>query len=161
MNLQQKAKTRRLIPPNPLSFKQLPHHNSSTPYVPEVHFIEPKMRAGVALLSAFSAGIVQSAAQEAFVYTFGDPQTPPNNIANLPVIAPETARLVLAQRLGVSQYHNLGTTGDITLDLVAQLGGAHHVLFKDDKEDDEIRRVLVIVEGIESPESEFELFYLY
>ena len=108
------------------------------------------MRVGITLISALSVGIIQAVTRDASVYTFGDSVSPPNDVA---LIAPETARLVLAQRLGVSQYHRLSGADDSTLDLLAQLGGRHNALFKDDRREDEIRRILVVVEGIENPES--------
>ena len=113
------------------------------------------MRVGITLVSALCAGIAQAFAQEALVYTFSDSPARPNDIA---VIAPQTARLILTQRLGVSQYHSLSGADDSTLELVAQFGGTHNLLFKDEKKD-EIRRILVIVEGIENPESRTDAYY--
>ena len=112
------------------------------------------MRSLGGLLWAFIAFRTYAASPEALVYTFpdGGPQESP------PSICPNDARLLLAHRLGVSEYHSIGDVGDSTLELLNTYGGKSRLLSNDASRSSYPyppsgpRRLLVFVEGVEYPE---------
>ena len=69
-----------------------------------------------------------------------------------PSISPSEARLLFAQRLGLSNYHSLGDVSDSTLEFLNTFVGPQKQLFTEDYWQEEPSRLLVIVEGIEHPE---------
>jgi hypothetical protein len=85
-----------------------------------------------------------SAASNADVYIFQREESP---ITSNPTLTPEQARLVLAQRLGSSQYHDLSSASETTLSYINSFGGAQEPLFGDVPEDKAVELVL-IVEGV-------------
>lgn len=109
------------------------------------------MKATIALLLASVATSVSSISPEAPVYIFD--KTSRSSGKEPPSTDPETARLLLAHRLGLSQYHSLKDADSRTLQLLNEFGGAPGSLFDIDEKEDETRRVLVIVEGVEKPGS--------
>ena len=109
------------------------------------------MRATIALLLATAAASASSIIPEAPVYIFD--QSPPSSRNEPPSTDPKTARLLLAHRLGLSQYHSLKDADRHTLELLNEFGGTPGSLFDNDEKEDESRRVLVIVEGVEKPDS--------
>lgn len=104
------------------------------------------------LLPAFIS--VASATSSAQVYIFQGEDFP--NTSTPPTLSPEEARLVFAQRLGVSQYHRLGDASETTLSYISQFGGSQESLFQDLAQDKAAELVL-IVEGI-SPKNNEPLF---
>ena len=91
------------------------------------------------------------AAGEALVYTF-DRATNPSLSTSTGVpatISPENARLVLAQRLGLSQFYDLGDADDETIRLLNQHTIPQAPLGEGDVED--VRRLMIIVEGVKEP----------
>ena len=97
-----------------------------------------------------------ASASDALVYTFD--RTPPSQRSTPPSISPESARLFLAHRLGLSQFHNLEDADEDTLRLLNDYGGSQAPLFE--AGDKHIRRLLVIVEGLDDPAS-MEHSHLY
>lgn len=69
-----------------------------------------------------------------------------------PSISPITARLVLAQRLGLSQYHSLDDVDESTLEALNAFGGEQRRLFKDDEQPTLEEKFLFIIEGVTRPE---------
>lgn len=63
-----------------------------------------------------------------------------------PKLSPEQARLVFAQRLGVSHYHELGNVCETTLSYINQFGGKKAGLFENPRENN--AELLFIVEGV-------------
>ena len=102
---------------------------------------------GTALWSTTIAGIY-AAPREALVYLSDHS---PADI-DPPSITPHEARLLLAQRLGLSQYHSLGDVEESTLEFLNTYGGPSTHLFSEKQWDDGPRRVLAIVEGVQHPE---------
>lgn len=67
-------------------------------------------------------------------------------------ISIDKARSLFAQRLGLSNYHNLGDVSDSTLDLLSEHGGRQLPLLSDKMDEEHTHRLLAIVEGIEHQE---------
>lgn len=93
---------------------------------------------GAALVSAFNDGSV-------FIFQ-GDEW--PNSL-NPPTLSPEEARLVFAQRLGVSQYHGIGDASESTLAHINTFGGGQDSIFQDSRQDKAAELVL-LVQGVSS-----------
>ena len=96
---------------------------------------------------------VYSASPEANVYLSdhsGRHDTKP------PSIYPSEARLLFAQRLGLSIYHSLGDASDSTLEFLNTFGSQQKQVFPEDYWQEEPSRLLVIVEGIEHPEGTYD-----
>ena len=64
-----------------------------------------------------------------------------------PSISPDTARLLLAQRLGLSQYHSLQDADDSTLNILNTYGGVNQPLFA--QEELRAEKLLLVVEGVD------------
>ncbi|KAL9098617.1 MAG: hypothetical protein Q9187_009627 [Circinaria calcarea] len=112
------------------------------------------MKANIILLLASAAASLSSATPAAPVYIFD--RSSRSSGSETPSTDPETARLLLAYRLGLSQYHSLKEAGGNTLQFLNEFGGKPKSLFDDGEEEDETRSVLVIVEGVEKPDSIFD-----
>ena len=71
-------------------------------------------------------------------------------------ISPNTARLLLAQRLGLSRYHSIQDVAqDDLVNLLATLdhyGGNQRPLFDDDELIGAEEKVLLMVEGVPNPQ---------
>ena len=105
------------------------------------------MRALAGLVWASAALQTYAALSEASVYFF-DKNTNPSE-AQPPSVSPSTARLLLAQRLGLSQYHSLKGAGDSTIKYLNALGGTQNPIFSD--EEQEPLKLLIFIEGWENP----------
>ncbi|TVY76048.1 putative endoplasmic reticulum membrane protein [Lachnellula suecica] len=109
------------------------------------------MRLSASLLPAV-LGIVSAASESASVYLLGADELPSSNP---PTLNPQQARLVFAQRLGVSQYHAISPENaeDSTLSYINQFGGQRESLFEDLAKDQASELVLV-VDGVSSSSAE-------
>ena len=69
-------------------------------------------------------------------------------------VTPSTARLLFAQRLGLSQYHDLGDADEATLQVLNTYGGQQQSMFEDVEESRQqsTDKLLFIIEGVEFPE---------
>lgn len=72
--------------------------------------------------------------------------------AEPPFISPNTARLLFAQRLGLSQYHSLEDADESTLDILNSYGGIQQQIFAREVQTQGLERVLIIVDGVSKPE---------
>lgn len=72
-------------------------------------------------------------------------------------IAPSTARLLVAQRLGLSQYHDLGDADEDTLDILNSFRGEELPIFDDDAttRPSIIDKALYVVEGVEDVQGDY------
>jgi hypothetical protein len=103
----------------------------------------------LAILSLASAvAQVIAASPEASVYLSDSSQ---QHHTKPPSISPLEARLLFAQRLGLSSYDSLGDVSDSTLELLNLYGGAQKQLFHEEQWQSP-SRLLAIVEGVEHPE---------
>ena len=69
-----------------------------------------------------------------------------------PSLSPKTLRLLLAQRLGLSQYHSLQDADESTIDTLNAFGGRRQQIFIDDERAQGAEKLLLIVEGVANPE---------
>lgn len=67
------------------------------------------------------------------------------------LVSPETARLILAQRLGLSQYHSLKGVDEQTMWQLNDFGGSPQRLLSNDYGDLGLGKLLVIIEGVQNP----------
>ena len=93
-----------------------------------------------------------AASGEASIYIQDDATVPQGS--KIQSISPQTARLLFAQRLGLSQYHDLGDADETTLQILNTYGGKQRSVFGDAEESrpQVADRLLFIVEGVEFPE---------
>ena len=103
------------------------------------------MKALAGLLWASAALETYTVAGEAFVYTSESwsRQTP----VGPPSISPHAARLLLAQRLGLSQYHSLHDADESTLDILNKHGGEQQQIFTRGDRSQGAEKLLLVVEG--------------
>ena len=66
-------------------------------------------------------------------------------------ISSKAARLLFAQRLGLSQYHNLGDAEESTLQILNDFGGRRDELFEEG-DDSGTKTNIYVVEGVERPQ---------
>lgn len=109
------------------------------------------MKTITALCWASSLTQAYSASSDAYVYFRGSSSNAFKLLATAPSISPSEARLIFAQRLGLSTYHSLGGASDSTLELLNEYGGQQQPLFHDEHSQAQPNKLLAIVEGVESP----------
>ncbi len=109
-----------------------------------------KILLGLAWIS--TAIKIYVASQEAPLYVQDGSLSSP--ISKAQSISPNTARLLLAQRLGLSQYHDLGDADEVALDVLNRYGGPQQSAFgeEDEPQKQSLDRLLFIIEGVEYPE---------
>ena len=108
----------------------------------------PIMRYLTVLLWASVAFQTNAVSPEALIYTFPDSS---RDKSRTPTISPNDARLLFAQRLGLSEYHSLGDVDQDTLELLNVHRGQQRSIF-DDASKDSPRQLLVVIEGVKRPE---------
>jgi hypothetical protein len=102
------------------------------------------MRLYVGLLLPVFAGTA-SAISDAKAYIFQDDEW--QYTSHPPTLSPDEARLVFAQRLGVSQYHSLDHASEDTLSYINQFGGQQKQLFAESGHDQAAELVLLLEGG--------------
>jgi hypothetical protein len=98
------------------------------------------------LLLPLLASIACATTDSARAYIFEGQQWPDNQ-ASPPALSPSEARLVLAQRLGVSHFHNVGSVSSSAIKHINKFGGQLKSLFKDAPKD-KAPELVIIVEGV-------------
>lgn len=100
-----------------------------------------------------AAGLVATvrAVSPAAVYTFDSGRSTPSPDAPS-TVSPEAVRLVLAQRLGISRYHELKSIDDVALQQIDKHSGPQRLLFDDSDRGRKVPKLLVMVEGVENIE---------
>jgi len=107
-----------------------------------------RLRAGLLWASAvLQAGAVSA---QALIYT-SEVNAPLSN-GLPPSISPITARLLLAQRLGLSQYHSLEDADESTLEVLNDYGGRQGQVFEDEEQIRGAEKLLLIVDGVSNPQ---------
>lgn len=99
-----------------------------------------------ALIWATAAARAYAASPEAHVYLNAGSH---DKGGKPPSISASDARLLFAQRLGLSQYHSLGDVDEKTLRLLNEYGDWPKSLLRSVQDP---RRLLVLVEGVQYPE---------
>ena len=114
--------------------------------------VSATMRLSTALLPAL-LGAASAVSESASVYIFQGSESPSSNP---PTLTPEQARLVFAQRLGISQFHGLGDAKDSTLSYINQFGGRREesLFEEDDASQDQAAELVLILEGVSKLHSE-------
>ena len=102
------------------------------------------MKLSISLLVPALIGAA-SAASNADVYIFQGDASP--TTSNPAILTPEQARLVLAQRLHTSEYHDLSGASDTTLNYINDFGISEDSLFED-APIDKAAELVLIVEGV-------------
>lgn len=92
-----------------------------------------------------------SAASDASVYLFQGQEWP--STSNPPTLSPDEARLVFAQRLGISQYHGIGEASESTLAHINTFGGRQESIFQDSVRD-KAAELVFLVQGVSSKTAE-------
>lgn len=89
----------------------------------------------------------------AYLYTSsnGQPAAPSGEAASISTI---TARLLLAQRLGLSQYHSLEDASDASIQVLNSFGGIQEPIFLDETIERRTNKFLAIIENVDQPEGE-------
>lgn len=101
-----------------------------------------KMRLPLSLVFSLLIGAAQAASETAKVYIFQEPELPISS--TIPILTPEDARLVIAQRLGVSRYHSLSGVSNDALAHINAFGGPQSQLFINDNQGGRSQLVLLI-----------------
>lgn len=109
------------------------------------------MKLSSSLLLPVITGAAVALSDSAKVYIFQGDDLP--NASDPPALSAEQARLVLAQRLGTSQYHQLGAVDESTVSYINKFGGSQGSLFQD-PDQDKTPELVVIVEGVTSSVAE-------
>ena len=103
-------------------------------------------------IPALTCAIQLASAAIGSIYTY-DPQAPSrqNDASNQQKLSPSTARLVLAQRAGVEEYHS---SDALDKDAIAAINayGTSTPLFG---QKESLKKAFVLLEGAESAESEY------
>lgn len=110
-----------------------------------------KLSAGLLLPALIGTASAAAAVSDAKVYLFQGQEWP--SASNPPTLSPEEARLVFAQRLGVSQYHGIGDASESTLAHINTFGGLQKSIFQDSGRDKAAELVL-LVQGVSSKTAE-------
>ncbi|TGO61761.1 hypothetical protein BOTNAR_0124g00130 [Botryotinia narcissicola] len=104
------------------------------------------MKLSSSFLLPLLASTVCAASDSALAYIL-EGQQKPNNLISPPALSPNEARLVLAQRLGVSQFHDVGSVGSEAIKYINKFGGQLKSLFNDAPKD-RAAELVIIVEGV-------------
>jgi hypothetical protein len=99
-------------------------------------------------LLAAGPAIASASAAAGQVFLF-DVEAAPQQTAE--TIDPATARLILAQRLDLSQFHSIADADDEAIRLVNDFGGQTQQLFGSGSHVESRSRVMIVVEGIQDP----------
>lgn len=84
---------------------------------------------------------------EAYVFMSPNGKFYSSSTRETPSISSITARLLLAQRLGLSQYHSLDGADEATIELLNDFEGSRQQIFLDEEKSTE--RVLAVIENVE------------
>jgi len=90
------------------------------------------------------------AANEGHVYIY-DPMSR-SSLQTPPTVDPNTARLIFAQRLGISRFHSIKTPTEVVLKQINAFGGHHPNIFGGDVKSTSKAHVLVWLEDVEDVE---------
>lgn len=109
------------------------------------------LRAGLIL-----TGLVLQAralSNRAYIYSSSNGQyTAPKGEAAS--ISTTTARLLLAQQLGLSQYHSLEDASDASIQILNSFGVIQEPIFLDESRERRTEKFLAIIENVDQPEGE-------
>lgn len=87
---------------------------------------------------------------QAYGFTSPNGKFSPSSTKETPSISSITARLLLAQRLGLSQYHSLNGADEAEIKLLNGFEGSREQMFLD--EETSSGKVLAFIENVEHPD---------
>lgn len=100
-------------------------------------------------------GAACAASEVANVYLFSGSEFP--NQSTPPTLSPDVAALVIAERIGVSQYYNLDDATELTLSHINVFGGLRPKLFENSLSHGTRPQLVIMVDGAKhQPLSPFE-----
>lgn len=105
------------------------------------------MKLSLELLCAPLLVAVALAAPDASIYISGSPVDVPRHS-----LSPDATRLLLARRLGLSQYHSLEGAYESILKILNDFGGEQRALLPTEEQGLSHQRNLMVIDGVESPE---------
>ena len=109
------------------------------------------------ILACVCAGLVTAVAHAddlaAHVYDLYPASENRPAASNSDLVSTETARLIIAQRLGLSQYHSLKGVDEQTIRQLNELGGSPQRLLSKGYGGSSPAKLLLIVEGVQFPHS--------
>lgn len=113
---------------------------------------QPIMRLSGSFVAPSLLGLAAAAAPSPRIY-IQDLDAPAHlSTQTAPTLSADTARLIFAQRLGLSQFHSLKHADDDTIQYLNDFGGSRHQLFSDDEPADETKHIMVVVQGVKNTE---------
>ena len=87
---------------------------------------------------------------KAYVFTSPNGKSYSSSTRETPSISSITARLLFAQRLGLSQYHNLDVADEATIEFLNGFEGSREQIFVDEEKRTE--KILAFIENVEHPD---------
>jgi hypothetical protein len=104
------------------------------------------------LLCAASSTVTAATAATAKVLVFdSDVSSPPRSAAAASdeTVDPDTARLILAQRIELGRHHSIGSADEESIRQINAFSSPQQPLFGYEKHVEPVSRLLVIVEGVD------------
>lgn len=99
------------------------------------------------LLLARAWSVAASSLSQPIIYTYDPLSSSSSSDSIQDTVDPETARLIFAQRLGLSQFHSLGDADDTALRHINTYGGQSQQLFGLSSHHAERSRAFIMIEG--------------
>lgn len=127
------------------------YHKGNKPADPLSQIPTMFLRAALILTSL----VAQARALSSSAYVYCSPNgqyTAPKG--EVPSISTTTTRLLLAQRLGLSQYHSLEDASDASIQILNIFGGIQEPIFHDEGQGRRTERFLAIIENVDQLEGE-------
>lgn len=114
---------------------------------PVVAICHANMKTFTSVLASSLLLALPAAAENALVYLSGSPSIddPPASLS------PSDTRLVIAQRLGLSRYHDLNDAGEDTLRAINAYGSSSQSILSTGQQEHS-RQAFVVIEGVVEPE---------
>lgn len=107
-----------------------------------------KLSISLAVSALLSTAAARTPGPAGLVYTY-DPADSHSHAASDPQsVTPETARLIFAQRTGLSYSYSLQDAGEREIQQINEFGSPRQQLFGG-KPEDEARRIFVLVDGVQ------------
>lgn len=104
----------------------------------------------VLLCAASSSVSAASAAAKVFLYDHDASSRP---APSQETVDAATARLILAQRLDLAQFHTIASADEEAIRQINSFGAEQQTLFGHDRHTEHTSRVLIVVEGVQEPSS--------
>lgn len=125
------------------------HHKATN----QLSFQVPTMFLRVGLIVTGLMLQARALSNRAYLYTSSDGQyVAPSGEAMS--ISPITTRLLLAQRLGLSQYHSLEDASDDAIQVLNSFGVIQEPIFLDENRERRTEKFVAIIENVDQPEGE-------